>query len=253
MKEETTLPAIISEGLDAFLNEAKKSFGESLVSAVLFGSAAEGRLRPTSDVNLLLLLKRFDLESADKLRPQMRTAHAAFRLSVMFLLEQEILHTMDAFALKFSDILARRRVLFGPDPFANLTVSAEAVCRRTRQVLMNLMLRMRERYVMVSMREEQIALVLADMTGPLRAAAQSILKLEGRTARSPKEAMDGMLTEIQGQKAEESIRLIDMIRRQQEIPHGAVSELLLAYIDLAGRMYERIDKCPACKGEGSRV
>jgi len=70
------------------------------------------------------------------------------RLEVMFLLETEIEPVMDSFAVKFSDILSRRRVLFGPDPFANLTIPQEAIRRRTIQVLLNCMLRMRERYAL---------------------------------------------------------------------------------------------------------
>ena len=46
----------------------QKAFGDELVSALLFGSAAEGRLRSLSDVNLLLLLKSFDKNRADLVR-----------------------------------------------------------------------------------------------------------------------------------------------------------------------------------------
>jgi len=36
------------------------AFGDSLRSVILYGSGAEGRFRPTSDVNLLIVLSRFD-------------------------------------------------------------------------------------------------------------------------------------------------------------------------------------------------
>src|SRR6266540_1219418 len=173
MDETAPLSPEIAQGLAECVEAAQNAFGDDLVSAVLFGSAAEGRLRSFSDVNLLLLLKRFDRNRADLVRDPMRTAHAAMRLDVMFLLESEIDAVMDAFAVKFSDILSRRRVLFGPDPFVNLVIPPEAVRRRTIQVLLNLMLRMRERYALVSLREEQLALVAAEVVGPLRACAAS--------------------------------------------------------------------------------
>ncbi len=51
--------------LDAVVDAARRAFGDDLRSIVLFGSAAEGRLRATSDVNLMLVLRRFlaDMES----------------------------------------------------------------------------------------------------------------------------------------------------------------------------------------------
>ena len=42
------LPVNVARTLDDFVAAAKASFGSSLKSAVLFGSAAEGQLRATS-------------------------------------------------------------------------------------------------------------------------------------------------------------------------------------------------------------
>jgi hypothetical protein len=53
-------------------------------------------------------------------------AHAEIRLSAMFILEAEIGVAKDAFAVKFTDIIARHEVLYGPDPFVGHTVSREA-------------------------------------------------------------------------------------------------------------------------------
>jgi hypothetical protein len=98
-------------------------------------------VRTTSDVNFLLILKKFERETVDVLREPLRSAHAAIRLEVMFLLESEIEKAMDSFAVKFSDILTRRKILYGPDLFSNLAVSRKAILNRTQQVLLNLILR----------------------------------------------------------------------------------------------------------------
>jgi len=123
-------------------------------------------------VNLILVLRRFDHARADALREPLRTARAAFGATVMFLLAEEIGDAAEAFAVKFADVLRRRRVLHGTDPFAALSVSREAQLRRLRQVLLNQALRMRERYATVSLREEQLARALVDAAGPLRSAVQ---------------------------------------------------------------------------------
>lgn len=151
-----------------------------LVSIVLFGSAAEGRMRPSSDVNLILVTKEFDVSQVNRLREVLRVAYAAIRMNVMFILESEISVASEAFAVKFTDILNRNRILFGSDPFKNMEVSRAATLQRLRQVTVNLMLRLRERYALVSLREEQLVPIIADVAGPIRASAATILGLEGK-------------------------------------------------------------------------
>ena len=251
MDQEMKLPPEITQGINQFLEEVKQSFGADLVAAVLFGSAAEGRLRSTSDVNLLLVLRRFDREQVDKVRDPFRAAHAAMRLDVMFLLVSEIEPAMEAFAVKFADILSRRRILFGTDPFANLVIQPESIRRRTRQVLLNLILRMRERYALVSLREEQLALVIADMAGPLRACAASILILEGTPATSPKEAL-AMIVSVSGvPRWGEALSLIDVVRRDSSLPPGTAGTLFFSLMELAESLYLRIDGLSASREEGS--
>ena len=154
--------------LGDFVTEAQAAFGDDLQSIVLFGSAVEARLRPTSDVNLLLVLRRFERAQAEQLQRPLRVAQAAVRLSPMFLLESELPAAAQAFAVKFDDILHRRALLFGSDPFAQLQIPRAARIARLRQVLLNLKLRLREQFVLRGLREEQLVLAIADATAPLR-------------------------------------------------------------------------------------
>jgi hypothetical protein len=146
-EELKDLPAPVAQGLTSFLDSALAIFGAELSSAILYGSAAEGRLRPASDVNLLLILKSFTATQADALRSPFAAAQAAIRLNAMFLLESEVEAAKTCFAQKFSDIVRRHRVLHGSDPFMGAQVPRAAVIQRVRQVLLNLTLRLREAYL----------------------------------------------------------------------------------------------------------
>jgi len=159
------------------------------VSIVLYGSAAEGALRPTSDVNVIVVLDRFERGGADALRTPAMVAHAAVRLSAMYLLREEVGAAAEAFAQKFADVRRRRRVLFGNDPFAAVAISRSALLRRLDQVLLNLTLRLRAAYITRGVHEEQLVGVVADASSPLRTAAASLLELEGQPPGSPKAAL----------------------------------------------------------------
>src|SRR5687767_15220922 len=116
------LPAPVARSLEDFVAAARAELGTSLRSVVLYGSAAEGRMRPTSDVNVILVLDAFDPAAIDRLRGPLGIARAAIELAVMFLLADEVRPASEAFAAKFADVLRRRRVLFGEDPFRGLTI-----------------------------------------------------------------------------------------------------------------------------------
>jgi len=106
------LPEAVRTTLGEFTAAAQQAFTDDLLSVVLFGSAAEGRLRATSDVNIVLVLRRLDPKKLEAIGETYRFAHAAIRLSAMFILENEIGVAKDAFAVKFADIIARHEVLY---------------------------------------------------------------------------------------------------------------------------------------------
>ena len=240
-REETiTLPTNVSATLSTFIAAAKKVFGDDLVSVVLYGSGAEGKLRPTSDVNVVLVLGAFARPQADMLRESFRLAQAAIKLRVMFLLQSEIEPASRAFAVKFADIARRRLVLYGEDPFKSLSVSRQAAIFRLRQTSLNLTLRLREAYVAASLREEQAAALIADTAGPLRSCAAALLELQGEPAQSPKEALERVAATVLYEApsgATQSIiydgRLIAEARQRRVLPPGAAEAALFDMIHLA--------------------
>lgn len=240
MPDNGNLPAVVERSIDDFVQAAKSAFGADLVSVVLYGSAAEGRMRATSDVNMLLVLARFEQAAAENLREPLRLARATIQMHAMFILESEIADAMEAFAVKFADINARHRVLHGRDPFAGLNPPRDALVRRLKQVLLNLQLRLRERYVLTSLREEQLALAVAEAAGPLRAGAASLRQLEGaEAAASPKEALEQLVASFGDASLAGVLQDMSAARESGELPPGRAGPALLALIDITHRLRER--------------
>lgn len=239
--DELGLPQEISQGLAEFVESAKSALGPDLTGIVLFGSAAEGRLRATSDVNVILVLERFDAARIDGLREPLRGAKALIRLECMLILETEIGPAAEAFAVKFSDIRERHKLLWGRDPFAGLQPSRAAMLARLRQILLNFILRTRERYALVSLREEQLAAPVAKAAGPLRAAAALILSLEGRSAPSPKAALETLAAEIDEARFRVPLANLSRARDEAALPPGVARPTLLALVDLAQALRGRAE------------
>lgn len=227
--------------LDELVQAARLHLGDELVAVVLFGSAAEDRLRADSDVNLLLLLKSFSAAHIDALRESLRLAHAAARVETMFLLEAELPAAAELFAVKFNDIRARHRLLHGADPFSALRIDAAELRRQLREVLLNLAIRLRERYALISLCDEQLARVLAEAAGPLRAAAVALLDLRGEGQVAPREALERIAATTGEASFIDAVALLPLARQQRTLPPGVGGPALLALSRLASHLREALE------------
>jgi hypothetical protein len=234
------LPDEVGLMLQAFVTASRAAFADDLVAIVLFGSAAEGRYRLASDINAVVVLSAFAAERVDAVREAFRSAQAAIRLSCMFLLTAEIGAAADVFATKFAGIARRRHVLWGEDPFAGLPISREACLASLRQVVLNVVLRTRELYVARSLREEQAVIAVAELAGPLRAAASALLELEGREERSPKAALEDVARELDAPDHERLLARLSRARESRSLPAGTGAATLFALYDLAVRLQARV-------------
>ena len=238
------LPAHVDRVLEEFIAAARQICGDTLRSVVLFGSGAEGKLRATSDVNLVLTLTEFTPQIADALREPLRAGQAAARLAVMFLLESEVSTAVNAYPVKFLDIIHRHRVLYGSDPFSGLSVSRDASVFRLKQVLLNLRLRLRNLYVLRGLNEEQLALVAADATGPLRSCAATILELESHPASSPKEALEKILSSLGDPAWHEVASHLSEVRETGRLQAGIAGKTVFRLMNLTELLLSRVSNLP---------
>jgi predicted nucleotidyltransferase len=236
------LPTRVRSTLEDFIAAAIGVSGTNLKSVVLFGSAAEGQLRPTSDVNLVLTFGAVHLAELERLRVHLSFAHAVIKLEVMFLEQAEIDMAAEAFAVKFTDILARHRVLHGADVFAGLRITRQATLNRLRQVLLNLTLRFRERYALIGMGEEQVNVLIAELSGPLRASAAAILALEGAAASSPKEALRILAQRLSGTDMTDLLANISDARQERALEPAVADATIGGLLDLLRAMYLHISR-----------
>jgi hypothetical protein len=110
---------------------------------------------------------------------------------------------------------------------------------RLRQVLLNFILRTRERFVLSGSREEQLVAMVADAAGPLRAAAEIMLSLEGRPAESPKAALETIGAELGDTKWTASLSALSQARETGALPPGTAKNTLLTLVALAEILRQR--------------
>jgi predicted nucleotidyltransferase len=222
-----------------FVAAAREALGDTLDAVVLYGSAAENRLRPSSDVNVILVLNRFDQARADAFGDSVRLAQAAIRLAPMLLLRDEIPQAAAAFAVKFADIARRRRVLHGADPFVDLVIPHEQLAARLVQVLLNLRLRLRAAYVTQGAFDDQLLGVITDAAGAMRSAAGTLRELEGQSRIPSRDALTQLAQSAGDERFTDAMAQMSAARERGILDPGVPRQTVLALIDLAGYMHDR--------------
>lgn len=235
------LPESVNKTLDAVVTEAKNIFGDRLISVVLYGSAAEGRLRSTSDVNLVIVSRSYTPSDATALTGILTLAAAAIDLQVMFLLENEITTASELFAVKFSDISRRHKVLYGNDPFAHLNIPIEALVARLRQVLLNHLLRLRYVFALRSDSLEHLGQILAESISPLRASASAVLEIRGVPFENSKQALALVAAEIRPDGFKNTLTNISEIREGKVLTLDEDKKALSDILELTSCMKELIE------------
>jgi predicted nucleotidyltransferase len=228
------LPAHVEKILHDFVAACGKSFAERLSSIVLFGSAAEGRMRATSDVNVIVVLKEYRQKDVADMAQTVRLARAVIHLDVMYLLVQEVHTAVECFAQKFGDIVRRHRMLHGADPFAGLSPSRGAEIYRLRQVIFTLQLRLRQGYAERAGQEDQVALLLADVAGPLRTCAATLARLENQGNFAPKEALERLVTSIGRAELVTAIRDLSEVRERRPPVSGDLTSSFFLILEIVG-------------------
>jgi predicted nucleotidyltransferase len=233
---DSKIPIALPTAVRAWLTQSSQTLiefiGEELEALILFGSAAEELMRASSDVNLLVVLRRFDSKRIDRVGEVLQNAAAAVELHPMFLLSSELLLAAESFSVKFDDIAHRHVVLYGADPFDGLTIPRPLLVQRLLQVLFNLTLRLRTLYAIGRAREENLAALIADMAAPLRRSAYAILELRGARPPSPKAALESLAAELTGNWTED-LESLSKAREELYLAPGTASKLILRLAELS--------------------
>jgi hypothetical protein len=109
-------------------------------------------------------------------------------------------------------------------------------------VLLNLGLRLRQQYVLSSLREEQIALLVADAAAPLRAAAAALLELEGKPVASPKQALETVVRTLPEPGREELLRHMSDARATRALKPGQARPAMVGLMELTQQLRARAEE-----------
>lgn len=224
--------SLIDTTLNDFVGELQTLMGANLISVVVFGSAATGQWRSTSDVNVMVVVNQFNAEALHAIREPLRLAQALVQLHVMFIQEDELQPAANAFTLKFSDILARHKILHGANVLASIHISREDIIATLQQSLLNFQLRGREHYLVKSLREEQLTQLISDAAAPLRNGAAALRQLHGLPPLEGKPALEAFVDNLKRPDLQEALHALSVTREGQHLAPGQGPLIYLRLLEI---------------------
>jgi Nucleotidyltransferase domain len=149
--------------LNQLLEKLTKTFGERLVSVVLYGSAAAGdHHEGYSDLNVLCVLSEVTTRELEQSDPVFRWWREKKNPAPLLLSEHEVQTSTDCFAIEFHDIKTHHRILQGKDVISNLVVDDSFYRAQVEHDLRAKLLRLRHKASGALSDKEVLRSLLAD-------------------------------------------------------------------------------------------
>jgi predicted nucleotidyltransferase len=148
--------SIPEKQISDFVERLKQAAGDNLESVVLYGSAVTGDYDPDySNVNLVAILKDTSLAKLLAIAPIVGSWVDQKRHAPLIITRDELERSADVFAIELMDIKQRHRVLWGPDPIAQLSIPMHLHRAQLEYELREKLILLRQRLVLVAHDEKR--------------------------------------------------------------------------------------------------
>jgi predicted nucleotidyltransferase len=170
----------MEKDLKELVERARRAYGSSLVSVILYGSAASGEFdRQYSDLNILCVLSPLgerELAGSDTL---FRWWRDLGNPAPVLMAEAEVAGSTDCFPIEFTDMLERRRVLHGRDVIEGLAVDRSFYRAQVEYELRSKLLRLRQKAAGILGENDVLVTLMADSESTFLVLARHVLALAG--------------------------------------------------------------------------
>jgi hypothetical protein len=164
-------------------DDLEKALGHELKSVVLYGSAAAGdQTKNFSDVNVLVVVETKAPATLRAMMPTVQRWTKAGHTAPLVFSTSWLRRADDVFPIEFSDLKESRKVLFGADPFAHLTVPKTHLRHQIEYELRGKLLQFVRNYLASNGDRKRVQEGLAKSLSSFAALFRAVLRLTGAPA-----------------------------------------------------------------------
>ncbi len=113
----------IPEGIEKYMTVVQEVYGDELLMAALYGSAATGSyVTGVSDINMLFVVQEPNVERLIDLGQRSRRITETYRITAHILSKQELLTSGDVFPVEYLEIADTMELIHGTDLITSMAI-----------------------------------------------------------------------------------------------------------------------------------
>jgi len=228
--------------LDELVQEVRAAGGEHVVAVVLYGSAA-GRDYHTagSDQNVLILMEQVGTATLATLAPVVRRWVGVGNPPPLLMSRAEWLRRADVFAMEYSDMLERHRVLHGVFPTEGVTVATADLRRQLESEAMGKLLRFRRGVMSAGGDAARLRMLIEEAFPALQALLRGVLHLHGESAAGSTEEVVERAARWAGFDAAPILAVVAHRRGTSPLRDDAVAGVVEGYLAELSAIVQHVD------------
>lgn len=232
--------------LEQFVSRIKEAYGDNLESIVLFGSAAtEDFSQKYSDYNLIVVLKTNSPSELKKGSKAVRKWLKGENPVPFFFDREHIKTSADVFPVEFYDIKAGRKILFGSDPFGDISIDNKNLRHQCESELKGKILQLQSRFVEIAHKDKAIARLMMESLSTFTSIFKGIVRLLGHEPSRQKRALVEQLSTMIDFTPNIFMELLDIRDGCAILPRKGAAEKFEDYMEQLKKVADFVDKFEA--------
>src|SRR5215203_1101249 len=164
----------------AFIDDLRATHGKNLASVILYGSAATGDfVRNRSDYNVLIALHKITPKDLRNAHASVREWHKLGHPVPVYFTVGELENAADVFPIEFHEMERARKVLYGKDVLADLTISDAYLRHQVEYELRSKLILLRRQFIPASESVEGLKNLMAESLASFATLFSAVLMLSG--------------------------------------------------------------------------
>jgi predicted nucleotidyltransferase len=231
------------ETLKELVSKLEHAFSGRLVSVVLYGSAASGEHSADrmADLNVLCVLKEITPRELSEGEPILKWWREKGNPSPLLMSEEEVHNSADSFPMEFKDMKERRRVLYGPDVIADVTVHTRYYRAQVEHDLRAKLLRLRQQGAQRLSDPGGLLTLCMDSVSTFCVLGRHALELAGTKAKAERRAVVKQLAHALEADLSPFEILLDIREDKAGTDPGDPGELFAQYLVCINRLIAFVD------------
>ena len=231
--------------VEAFIDDLRATHGKNLASVILYGSAASGDFVPrSSDYNILIALHKIAPSDLRNAHASIREWHKLGHPVPVYFTVSELQNAADVFPIEFHHMEAARKVLYGKDVLANVTISDAFLRHQVEYELRSKLILLRRQYIPASESVDGLRKLMAESLASFATLFGGVLMLSGIDPPTKKHEAVALVVQKYGLDGVTFEKVFNIREKNfaETLDEVSANRLFADYMEQIERVIDAVDK-----------